>query len=479
MNKKMFVLAMSLNTLLIAQTFEVLNYKDEGVNSFRWAINQLNKSSSSENEIIVNAVGEEPYVITINKPLPKINKSVKIIAKTYEEAGKFIKITPSYIKQDTKSCVGANKTHYGTNVRTMDKPGLFLQNADKITLKGFEISGFCIGILINKSSNNIISNNIISNNFGGAGIMITADDGKGNPTDTTTNNNWILDNIFINNGDGLELTRGAAFNFIQNNIFTTTKSNQEPSQGIEILWGNNNYVVGNKFENYSDGLQINWGNNNHILYNEFFNNSLGLNLSGDKNMISKNKIHNNKIAIAIRSSKDENATIKLSQNSIFNNGKNINRCFAGGYCGDIEKFDTAIAFSVPGLEHKDFIGNRGGGVVIEEKNLQITCNNDIVKRCNQIPNQNIKAPKLSFKNDMLNILIQDKPNGFYVVEIFTNDEDNKNQAQYFLTQTSLMTDKNGSGQTNIKLSGMKKYITATLTDNNGATSKLSNAVTVR
>ena len=72
--------------------------------------------------------------------------------------------------------------------------------------------------------------------------MLTGDDGQGNPTATTTNNNKVLDNIFQDNGDGLEPTRGAAFNLIANNHFVSTKANPEPSQGIEILWGNDNAV---------------------------------------------------------------------------------------------------------------------------------------------------------------------------------------------------------------------------------------------
>ncbi len=74
--------------------------------------------------------------------------------------------------------------------------------------------------------------------------MPTGDDGKGNPTSTTTNNKKVLNNLFVDNGDGLELTRGAAFNLVANNLFTSTKPTQSRSQGIEFLWGNDNAVVG-------------------------------------------------------------------------------------------------------------------------------------------------------------------------------------------------------------------------------------------
>ena len=71
--------------------------------------------------------------------------------------------------------------------------------------------------------------------------------------------NKVQRNEFLDNGDGLELTRGAAFNLVADNVFRSTDANPEPSQGIEILLGNDNVVVSNRFEGYSDGLQINWG----------------------------------------------------------------------------------------------------------------------------------------------------------------------------------------------------------------------------
>ena len=52
--------------------------------------------------------------------------------------------------------------------------------------------------------------------------MLTGDDAAGNPTATTTLHNRVLRNEFLDNGDGLELTRGAAFNLIAGNVFRAT-----------------------------------------------------------------------------------------------------------------------------------------------------------------------------------------------------------------------------------------------------------------
>src|SRR5215468_11007708 len=104
----------------------------------------------------------------------------------------------------------------------------------------------------------------------------------------------------LDNGDGLELTRGAAFNLVADNVFRSTDANPEPSQGIEILLGNDNTVVSNRFEGYSDGLQINWGYRNYIAANIFTNNTFGLSLSGAGNIIDGNVIYGNTVGIAAR-----------------------------------------------------------------------------------------------------------------------------------------------------------------------------------
>jgi 3-dehydroshikimate dehydratase len=97
-------------------------------------------------------------------------------------------------------------------------------------------------------------------------------------------------NEFLDNGDGLELTRGAAFNLVADNVFRSTDANPEPSQGIEILRGNDNVVARNRFEGYSDGLQVNWGDRNYIAANTFTNNTFGLNLTGVGTVIDGNEI---------------------------------------------------------------------------------------------------------------------------------------------------------------------------------------------
>jgi hypothetical protein len=102
---------------------------------------------------------------------------------------------------------------------------------------------------MNRASNNLIQHNRIMHNYGGAGVMLTGDDGKGNPTATTTNNNKVLDNYFQDNGDGLELTRGAAFNLLPITILFQPKQIQNHHKalkscgGMTMLWSATNLKI--------------------------------------------------------------------------------------------------------------------------------------------------------------------------------------------------------------------------------------------
>ena len=221
-------------------------------------------------------------------------------------------------------------------MRTTTLPGLVLRDTTGVELSGLEIRNFCIGVLINRSSHSDIHDNRIVANKGGAGIMLTGDDGKGQSTATTTVHNRIVRNQFVDNGDGLELTRGAAWNLVADNLFQSTAANPEPSQGIEILWGNDNTVVRNRFVDYSDGLQINWGNRNYIAANTFTGNSIGVSVTGSDNVVDGNTITGNGIGIAVRP-QPVSAPNRFSANQMVGNGLKIARCEAGGACATDRK----------------------------------------------------------------------------------------------------------------------------------------------
>src|SRR6516165_9794538 len=229
---------------------------DGGEGSLRWAI-ERNNAAPGRLRIELDPAGQAPYVIKLASPLPAIKGPVAIEGAPWKRSGEFVGLDGSGYIEDKgpQTCPGAVAGQYGANVRTTSYPGLALVDTQGVEISGLDIRNFFIGVLIHRASGNSIHDSRIVGNRGGAGVMLTGDDGNGNSTATTTVHNKVQRNEFLDNGDGLELTRGAAFNLVADNVFHSTAANPEPSQGIEILLGNDNVVVSNRFEGYSDGLQ--------------------------------------------------------------------------------------------------------------------------------------------------------------------------------------------------------------------------------
>ena len=139
----------------------------------------------------------------------------------WKQTGAFVAIDGSGYIEDKgpQTCPGAVAGQFGTNIRTTTLPGLALVDTHGVDISGLEIRNFCIGVLIHRSSGNTVRDSRIVANRGGAGVMLTGDDGSGNPTPTTTVHNKVLRNEFVDNGDGLEQTRGAMFNLVAGNVF--------------------------------------------------------------------------------------------------------------------------------------------------------------------------------------------------------------------------------------------------------------------
>ncbi len=467
------------------EVLRVDKYTDDGSEgTLRWAI-ERNNEKPGHYRIEIQAVGEAPYVIKPASPLPPLLGPVVLEGSLWQRTGEYIAIDGSdYVKGDgALACPGANPGEFGTNVRTTTQPGLILRDTHSVHISGLEVRNFCIGILINRASNNLIRDNRIVANKGGAGIMLTGDDGQGNPTSTTTNNNKVLRNQLIDNGDGLELTRGAAFNLIADNLFLSTPLNPEPSQGIEILWGNDNTVVRNRFENYSDGLQINWGKRNYLGANEFTGNSIGLNLSGESNIANGNLIHGNRIGIALRPEAALTAT-RLSANRIWNNSRDIRRCEAGGSCVEGQR-TGAIVFGVPALEHADFVGSRGKGDNPNPgKRHKICAPGAVVDDCQSMPNRNQQPPLLTGIETQegrrqLAGELRGEPNGNYRLEVFGNRAASGSEAEEYLGELYVPTDAQGLARFTFPVTDPSlQSFTATATTPDGATSELSSALIV-
>jgi len=467
-----------------ASVLRVTSSADDGsAGTLRWAIETSNATPDRES-IELESDGRSARIILLKSALPPIKGPVLIEGIAWKRTGQYVVIDGSGYISGTgpESCPGATLGQYGANVRTMTSPGLQLIDTADVEIAGVEIRRFCIGVLINRATGVTIRDSRITENRGGAGVMLTGDDGQGNPTSTTTIHNKVFRNEFVDNGDGLELTRGAAFNLIADNVFRSTSANPEPSQGIEILRGNDNVVSGNRFEGYSDGLQINWGDRNYIVANTFTGNTFGLNLTGVGNVVDANEITANRIGIVVRPA-DPTPSIRFTRNRIGGNGKDIRRCEAGGSC-DPAMAKGAIVLGLPGLEHESFVGSRGRGVVPNAATMQHICP-EHAPQCQAAPNRGLVRPTLTSTRTSVTELsvsgtMVGAPAARYVVELFGNTAAAGAESELFLKQAVIYTDAAGNGAFTIQVErvGIERVrsVTATLTSDDGATSALSDAL---
>ncbi|CAN5454316.1 right-handed parallel beta-helix repeat-containing protein [soil metagenome] len=456
---------------------------DEQPGSLRWAIT-TNNAEPGRYRIEIAAPDGSPQRIVLKSPLPPIKGPVTIEGKAFARDGRRSVIDGSgYLARDLKACPGLVPGQYGTNVRTTNLPGLALIDTRGVMLSGLEIRGFCIGVLVLRTSNAVIVDNRIVRNIGGAGVMLSGDDGKGGSTSNTTLDNKVLRNVFLENGDGLELTRGAAFNLIADNDFDGGVDNLEPSQGIEILWGNDNTIVRNRFSNYSDGLQLNWGARNYIGANVFRRNTLGISVSGAANLIAGNDIRGNGIGVAVRPEARRTAN-RISQNIITGNGQPIQRCSAGGSC-DPRLVRGGIVMGVPGLEHVSYVGSRGMGVVFDKAGAAQICQTPGAPAgCHQAPEFGLAPPRLTSaqtSNGVVSIQgsAEGPPTTALVVEIFANPP-GAAEGERYLGAIHAATDAQGqatfAGEVAAAKSG--QAITATVTTSAGATSAFSGPISL-
>jgi 3-dehydroshikimate dehydratase len=492
-------------------TFQVYKGTDDGSpGTLRWAILQANQSPGLD-KIVIAARSNRPLVIQANSLLPTLQGPLVIEGdrdwspdsgdRRHADDGPDVVIDGSkFIDASTiQSCPAVNPNQFGPNARTFTNPGLAIVDTGDVEISGVEVRNFCIGILVLRSKNNFIHDNRLFNNIGGAGVMFTGDDGSGGSTSGLTVNNIAAHNEFVDNGDGLELTRGSNQNLVADNTFTMTPNGLTPSQGIETINSNENRIVRNKFSNFSDGIQMNGGNRNYIGENEFTGNSNGITLSGDGHVVERNVIHGNRLGI-----RPSAGNHTLTENSIYGNGQDIFLCNAGGTGGT----PPACNLNYPQLG----IDLAGDGMTPND--LAADCA-DGFPDCDTGPNglQNFPVlnPPSAASSGLLVLTgsLASRPNQTYVIELFANRSpgvvEGYGEGELFVGAARVATDASGNATFSVPLDpndvvdrlmrkGSSKdrgreygnhkgpieaFFTATATDASaGATSEFSQAVRV-
>jgi 3-dehydroshikimate dehydratase len=461
------------------EVLRVTRTADSGEGSLRWAI-ERNNTAPGRFRIEIDPEGAGPHVIKPGSLLPAIKGPVRIDGMPWRRAGEFIALDGAGFIEDKgqRTCDGATGGQFGANVRTFTNPGLAAVDTQGVEIRGLEIRNFCIGVLLHRTSGSAVEDNRIVASRGGAGVMLTGDDGNGGSTATTTLHNKVQRNELIDNGDGVELTRGAAFNLVAGNIFRSTSANPEPSQGIEVLLGHDNMIVRNRFEGYSDGIQVNGGNRNYIGANIFTDNALALSMTGENNVIDGNTITGNAVGVALRPAARMGIT-RITRNVIHRNGKDVLRCWSGGSC-DPKLLRGGIVFGIPAQEHAAYVGERGGGVPVDPARFTKICP-DGAPACQVQPNHGIAPPSIDkvTRNGTTLTVTGRAQAGFAtaaIIELFGNRNAGDPEGEIFLGEARIGT--NG-GQTAFTMEviapvgSVPTSFTATITTNDGATSEFS------
>ena len=457
------------------ETLRVTRTADSGEGSLRWAI-ERNNTAPGRFRIEIDPEGAGPHVIKPASLLPAIKGPVRIEGMPWRRAGILVALDGSGFIADKgqRTCDGATPGQYGANVRTTTNPGLAAVDTEGVEIAGLEIRAFCIGVLIHRASGNSVEDSRIVASRGGAGVMLTGDDGNGGATATTTIHNKVQRNQFIDNGDGLELTRGAAFNLVAGNVFRSTDANPEPSQGIEVLLGHDNVIVNNRFEGYSDGIQVNGGDRNYIGSNVFVGNALALSMTGERNVIDSNIIAGNAVGVALRPAARMGIT-RVTRNIVHRNGQDVLRCWSGGSC-DPQLRRGGIVFGIPAQEHAAYVGERGGGVPVDPAKFTHICPEG-APACQAQPNNGITPPSLEkITRSGTTLTASGRALAGGTVELFGNRNAGDTEGEVYLGEARVGDNGQFSMTVDAPSVSVPTGFTATVTSNDGATSEFSRPI---
>lgn len=444
-----------------AGTFLVTQSADDGSpGSLRWAITQADASSVASPTIIITP---QAGIITLNSLLPSITHSMRI---TGEAGSRPVGIDGRNVVDTSTatSCPGW-AGGYGPDVRTISNPGFAVMDTSNVTISHVTVQNICIGMLSLRGAHNTFSYDVLQNTVGGAGIMITGDDGNGNSTTGVSVDDAISHNTFLNNGDDMELTRGTSNSLVSDNTFMHTTAaapaGDIPSQEIEFAGAgdDHNIVTGNTFlGGMSDGLQLT-GNGSLIEGNY---------IAGDANAIDSNSTNttyiNNTITGNHQGINGSGTGNRITHNSIYGNGAPISICNVGGICSNNPQYAKAIL----GID----LGPAG-----------VTPNDpgdtDKFQNYPELTSTSARGTTMQVQGSL-----SSKPDRAYQIELFANKQASTSgygEGQRPVADTTVTTDANGNAQFSIPLPTAAalsqagfRYLTSTATDQTtGETSEFS------
>ncbi|MBK4735260.1 NosD domain-containing protein [Noviherbaspirillum pedocola] len=382
------------------------------------------------------------------------------------------------------SCPGEEAGN-GPNVRSLQKAGLAIVDTHGVEIAGLEIRNFCIGILILRSSDNEIRDNRFVHQVGASGVLVSGDDGHGGATTGLATHNRLLHNSFIDNGDGFEFVRGADHGIARDNTVVATARTEMPSQGAEIFGSDDIELRNNRFSGYSDGIQAG-GNRHRLLDNILTDNTNGITTSGTGTTIAGNLITANRLGVAPSGAMN---VVTISRNAIYDNGRDILRCHAGG-AGTLPGSTTCrtdypklgIDLGADGPTHNDGAANCADGLP--------DCDDGV----NGLQNFPVLDAASSWSDGTVTIhgLLETRPDRAYVVEIYASRAAGYagyGEGEVYLGSVEVRTDAAGKAFIHARFTGVvdpfgdgrrQAFFTATATDiASGASSEFSAALLLK
>ena len=371
------------------------------------------------------------------------------------------------------ACPGEADGQFGANVRSLKNAGLKVVDSGNVEIEGIEVRNFCTGIMILRSHDNRIRKVRLFNNLGASGVLLTGDDGAGNPTSGKAINNLVEDSDFLNNSDSIDVARGAEGSIIRNSIFRIDKDGVMPSQGIEVLSTNNVKIIGNILAGFSEALQVS-GDGHEISGNTLNGNAIAATMRGNEGVFTDNVVHGNRMGLGTRG-----GTVTISRNRIYDNGKDISLCNAGGICsGNANWMNARLGISL----------NYSNGPV--ENDSAAMCA-DGFPDCDTRQNVPVLLPTSGWAGGgyFLEGSLASRPSQAFVIEFFASRRaglmDGRGEGERFVGRLEIKTDASGNvrfsyptGQLDPLGDGTTRvYFTATATRvSNGQTSEFSRGV---
>ncbi len=341
----------------------VTSAADDGSDgTLRWAILKSNTAPGTY-RIVLSAGAAPALVIKPTSPLPAIVGPARLEGSwdgsgtpaVAVDGSTLIDLGPRIGYGIPTNCPGEVTGQFGPNTRSLKNSGLRAVDTHDVEMTGFEVRNFCTGVMLLRSKNNHIHQMRFVANLGAAGLLVTGDSGDtaGTFVPGLSVGNVIDHNEFLNNSDGMDIARGSDGTIVRSNTFTID-GNGIPSSGVEILSSNGVVFEDNNMSGYATALQL--GGNSHVFNrNKLVGNSIAVQMGGTGYKFTANTVSGNRTGVYQTAGGTKLNT--LSQNAIFDNGKDIAAC--APLNGQSTVADAGVCFEKEWLTSRISLGLNG------------------------------------------------------------------------------------------------------------------------